>query len=452
MSTLNITFDKSKMADQKVAVSIGFIGTGTILNSKGTTLKTVGDGYTDGFAGNWYTYDDLKEGISTTGFSGRIYVCYGTPWAPTGPNSEPAFLPGTGANSELIYDKMEFTFDGTKYSCADLTSIDYWAIPMNIVAYKDGNKKAELKGVKDTSSIENIKTTLSALSNPVQSTETATELYNEAKEAGMNPPTLSPISAKMLGNGSFLRIVGPNSYPSFGNPEENQMMGLPFTPYNTMEAYMNHLIEQFGPNTSKGAHIKGLGAGVIGTVAGAYGGNASAPQTNLTKPQDYNFSVKIDNDMNLELVGSGTLSGEATLKISKWNLLTPAAMYGGSPQFSIGGVNQTPQNDIYGWVMGDLFAGFNIGAIGCPTSVNNTVVGTMDSSDWFSGLNSSQMFGNLWPDNSNFYNQYAAALVTRSDAYNFAYSERFSAPLLSLAPDSTDTMEIQFLGPVAVDS
>lgn len=452
MSQLNITFDKSKLSDSDVTINIGFVGTGNLTNSSGTALKTVGDGYgTTGFTGNWYTFDDLKDGITTTGFSGRVYVCYGTPWTPTSATAEPAFLPGTGANSELTFDKMEFTFDGSPFSCADLTSIDFWAIPMNLISKKSGAKVSEVKGVKDSSSIAEIKNALAALSNPIQSTATATELYNEAKAAGMNPPTLTPISGEMFGDGCLARIVGPNSYPSFGNPAKNQMMGLPFTPYNTLEAYAKHLITTFGPSTTKGSVIEGLGAGVIATVAGSYGGNPSAAQTNLTKAQTYSYEVHVDADMNVSLVGSGSLAGNATLEIDKWNFLTPAGMYGGNPTFSIGGVSQTPQNDLYGWVMGDLFAGFNTGAIGTTVQVGGTIVGSMSSSEWFANLDSAQMFANLWPDNNNFYNQWAAELVTRSDAYNFAYSERFSAPQLNLAPDKVDTLEIQFLGPVAVD-
>lgn len=441
------------MATTSVAVSIGFVGTGSLTKKDGTALKTVGDGYgTPGFTGNWYTYAELQDGISTSGFSGRIYVCYGATWVPTGTTTEPAFLPGTGDNSLCVFDKMELTFDGSQYSCADLTSIDFWAIPMNLISYKSGVQVAEVKGVKDSSSISDIQLALAALSNPVQSNATATELYNAAVAAGMKPPALNPTSAKMIGNSEFLRIVGPNSYPSFGNPALGQMMGLPFTPYNTFEPYLNYLIKNFGPTSTKSAVIEGLGAGVIATISGSYGGNPKAPKSTLTEAQTYSFSAEIDADMNLRLVGSGGVAGSATLLIEKWDLLNPSSMYGANPEFSINGARQTPQNDLYGWVLGDLFAGFNTGAIGTEQKVGGEMVGAMPSSDWFSKLDSSTMFSYLWPSNSNFYNQWAEALVSRSDAYNFAYAERFSAPLLSLNPANVDTMTIQFLGPVPVAS
>ena len=454
MSSLKIKLDNSKMLDSSVAISIGFVGTGSFSKEDGTPLKTIGEGYGGShFKGNWYPYSEVASGITTSGFSGRIYVCYGTPWQPTSATSQPAFLPGTGDNANCVFDKVELTFDGSPYSCADLTSIDFWAIPMNLVSYLDNVKVHELKGVKDSSSISEIYSVLKAQSNPVQSTDTATELYKACEAEGMNPPTLSPESGEMTYNETFLRIVGPNSYPSFGNPGRKEMMGLPFTPYNTMEAYLNHLIDKYGPGTKKGAVVDGLGNGVIGKVAGTFSGNPSAsPQTNLTKKQSYNFTIEIDKDMNLSLSGKAEEAGKFTMNIKKWDLLTPSAMYGGAPKFDVGETSQTPGNDLYGWMLGDLFAGFNIGAIGCPTSVNNTVVGTMTSSEWFSELDNSQMFGALWPDHSNFYNEWAAALVTRSDAYCFAYAERFSAPQLNLAPGKVDTMKIELLGPVAVDS
>ncbi|MDP1897850.1 MAG: hypothetical protein Q8K43_08190, partial [Sulfurimicrobium sp.] len=80
-------------------------------------------------SGQWYTLDDLSAGVEVSSFSGRIYVCYDTPWT----IQHQAYEPGqavTDPNFFLRYDKMEMTFTGSPSDVADLTSIDYWSIPM----------------------------------------------------------------------------------------------------------------------------------------------------------------------------------------------------------------------------------------------------------------------------------------------------------------------------------
>lgn len=420
-------------------INIGFLGKGaigTMSNGKAVPLKTIYEDYTphDHFPGNWYTFENLKNGVITEKFSGRIYICYGSGWQPLHLGYEPPPLSTGDPNYGIRYDKFEMTYD-TKdpNSCADLTAIDYWAIPLSLKSMKNGTEVGKLTGVLSSNS--DIYNALSKLSDPVQSTATAYELEEDDRRQGLNPPKLTPTSAVICVKEKFKRIVGPSSYPSFGNPDRKELMGLPFTPYNTFEPYLNHLLKHNGPNTK------------IATIAGTYEGNSSVnPQTPLSKKQEYSFDVKIDESMSLSLVGSSSaVHGQVELKIAKWDLLSPDGMYGGNPQFSIDGKLQTPQNDVYGWMLGDLFTGFNIGAIGSTVKVNGKVVGSMKSSEWFSDLKNTQMFSYLWPEQQHFYNQWAAALVDKSDAYGFAYAERFSAPLLNLKPEIVDTMVVEFL-------
>ena len=72
---------------------------------------------------------------------------------------------------------------------------------------------------------------------------------------------------------------------------------------------------------------------------------------------------------------------------------------------------------------GDLLAGLNIGAVGSNVIRNGTAVGTMQSSQWFGLTN---LFSGLQPG-TDYYNTWAAALSPLSNAYNFAYSDRFCA-------------------------
>ena len=127
------------------------------------------------------------------------------------------------------------------------------------------------------------------------------------------------------------------------------------------------------------------------------------------------------------------------------DLINPDGIYGANAPFSLdGGGSQNPANDVYGWIAGDLFSGLNIGAVGSSTTVDGTMVGAMPSSQWFKISNTS-LFQNLQPNNPTNYNQYAATLQGLSDAYNFAFSDRFAPVLVSLNPATVDTLQISLL-------
>lgn len=170
---------------------------------------------------------------------------------------------------------------------------------------------------------------------------------------------------------------------------------------------------------------------------------------NICKAQDYNLSASFDTDGDLVLTGKCSVLGTVNLYVSYWDLLDPASTYGGNPQFSLtkGGDKQAPQNNIYAWVLGDFFAGLNIGALGSTVQLNNTNIGEMQSSEWFSALPSrGLLFDKLWTGGqTNYWNQWAQELNGMSDAYNFAYAERFSAPQISLNPATADTLTLVLL-------
>ena len=159
--------------------------------------------------------------------------------------------------------------------------------------------------------------------------------------------------------------------------------------------------------------------------------------------KDYDLKASIDADLNVTLKGKigGT---ETTMKFTKASLISPTGIYGANAAFSLNkGSEENPTNDVYGWITGDLLAGFNIGAIGSTTIINKEKVGAMNSSHWFSKVPNTKLFSNLQSKTTN-YNQYAAALQPLSDAYNFAYSDRFSAVQISLNPATVDELQLSF--------
>ncbi|NHN27862.1 hypothetical protein FIA58_019465 [Flavobacterium jejuense] len=379
--------------------------------------------------GNWYSFEQLKNGISIENFSGRIYISYGQTWSVLNPGYEPA-QNITDVNFFLRYDKMELTFNGNPADVADLTSIDYWSIPMQLETYLNETTVQTDNGIKTGVTSLAIYSQLNALTTPPQS-----GLKNAL-------PALVPGSFTQLptqpGTG-FARIIGPSSYPPVG--------GVPVTPYNLFEGYLNDLIKNFGPTTAVGETIPGLGKGVIATISGKFNGvGPNVPASGPQSAQTYDLTASIDASGDITLSGTvESIKGTTTIVYKKSDLINPSGIYGANAPFFLDGAKlpQNPANDVYGWITGDLLAGLNIGAIGSETTINGTKVGAMTSSEWFTIPNTS-LFSNLQSSASN-YNQYAATLQNLSDAYNFAYSDRFSPVLVSLNPATVNTLQISLL-------
>lgn len=449
----------SKSLNFKIKNNSGIDNTKVFIGFWGQTLNAEINGSAM-IPNKWYTLSKITSFVFDVTTSGRIYVAYNETFTPTG-NTIPSVLTPSSDGYNKRFDKFELTFDGTEYGVADLTAIDFWSIPMSLETSLNGVTNAKkLEGIKKGSSYEDISNVLTNLSNPIQSSGTATAVINAFKAnnnalpQGIQDDLNSPHTG-LINNASndFVRIIGPNSYPPFGEPNEAvsgtnmHYPGLPFTPYNTFLDYFTYLKDTFGPSkTSK--KLTTLGNGKIACIKGEYGGSTEGTTPSYQK-QSYNLWASIDDNDTLTIKGSGSVIGTIEMYVTKWDLLNPAAAYGGSPSFSLtkGGTKETSKNNIYAWIFGDFFAGLNIGAIGSSVQLNNVAVGDMNSSEWFAKLPSEGLlFNKLWTGGeTNYWNQWAKELNDRSDAYNFSYAERFSAPQISLNPAKADTLTVELL-------
>lgn len=390
--------NSSGMADSQVY--IGFVG-GEPLNatnaSNGAALSE------STFASpHWYTLADLPQGINLVSCSGRIYVGYGAPWTFTHDGYEPNPSYPIDPNYHKVYDKIELSYHAQPGDVIDITAIDYFSIRTGIKVFKGGLTGTLVKALKD------------APTNTV---------LNAVK--GLT----TPAGAAIVNNGgSFVRVLGPGIYPATG--------GDPPSPYATPAAYLAYLHGTYAP-----AH-----GNQVATIAGSFIG-AGAKNTPTTRPQTYVFHATMDAQMDITLAGSGTEAGSHTLLLKYADLISPTGIWGANAAASIdGGAPGTPPNDLFGWIVGDLLAGLNIGAIGSTTVVNGQAVGQMQSQEWF-GLTS--MFNTLQPAHPTFYNQWARAIQSISDGYGFAYSDRFAHVFATLNPVLVDTMQIEIGGDVA---
>ncbi|MFC4347297.1 beta-1,3-glucanase family protein [Kordiimonas lipolytica] len=449
MAALDFTFTNNSSLPEG-DVYIGFIpGAGAPLDI--TNTKT-GDAIASVYSvtdGNWYTLEELSDGISISHFSGRIYVCYGTPWTPQYEGYEPGQAV-TDPNFYLRYDKMEITFNGSPYDAANLTSIDYWAIPMSLTSYNSGGTVVQQdSGLKGSTTSEQVYTELKALTTPPVS-----GLPGPGGTDGAPLPAVVPGDFKQYGKGpkpgtNFARVIGPSSYPSV-----YPTIGIPVMPYNLMEDYLGFLKETYGPGTSVGGVVPNLGDGVIAIIKGEFAGvGPNVPPSGPQSKQNYQYLATIDAGLNIlltqaDLVVQGPVEkfvpvkDGTTMLFKKDDLLNPSGIYGGNAPYYFDGASTStaPGNDVYGWISGDLFSGINIGAVGSQTKTDGGVVGSFFSQKWFT-LDSSLFFEGMQKDKP-YFNQWAATLAPLSEAYNFAYSDRFAHVLVNLNPANVAKLEL----------
>lgn len=457
---LKLTFvDQSGISPN--SISIGFFGapdqvlnlTNLKTNSQIPSLDTPPVGGEFPFAGNWFTLDELSEGVGVESFiSGRIYVAYGPAWQVLSSGYQPAQAV-TDANFFLRYDKVEITYSGKPEDVANLTSIDYWSIPLTLKTFhaQDSTPIDVVSGLLGSTTAQQVHDTLAALTTPPISC-----LPDLPGNDGKVIPAVVPGSFVQFNEvspaprASFARILGPSIYPSVF-PKQ----GIPVTPYDLLVGYLDHLHAQFGPGTQVGAVIPGLGNGAFANLGGTFHGvGPTVPPTGPKAKQDYQLVATIDDARNITLTGTASqVPGTTTIVFLKEDLLNPQGIYGGNCPFFLDG-STTPQsqpNNVYGWISADLFAGLNIGAIGSTVEAPGMAMafGQLQSQQWFQ-FAVEDYFSHLQPPPVNppaaaNYSQWAAALVSLTNAYNFAYTDRFARVFARLNPAIADTLQVTLL-------
>lgn len=380
----------------------------------GTPLKRINDN-------KWYKLEELKDGVIINSFeSGQIYAAYGAEgWLPNKDGGKPSPVNPDDPAHLLRYDYFELNYKADVNDVADLTIIDSWSIPFSLITHKNGNKMETLNGFKDKVTAQSFYDSMVAHTTPPQSG------LPGAQSAG-------------LWNGDkFVRIIGPTAYPPID--------GRPVMSYDLFEQYLDFLVQNFGPKTAKDAVIPGLGQGVIAVLAGEYAGMKDS-QDPLTMRQNYSLLVKIDDQKNITLAGGSDHFKEINMAFKHKNLCNAPGIYGGNVPFILNNAKDpvAPGNTIYGWLCGDFFTGLITGAIGSQTVVNGIKVGAMPSQQWFI-LHNQAMATNYFSklqSNPKHYSQWASTIYDQTNAYGFAYSERYVRVFVSLAPENTDTLEV----------
>jgi hypothetical protein len=334
--------------------------------------------------GNVYSIANIGSGINLENAGGRIYFSLGSPLPVSNVDPEPVNPNIPGYN--VRFDKIELTYNpGNPNSVANLTTIDFFGIPMAIQTYAPSST-----------------TPLQALTFTVPGNTVKTSL---AQLAGNSTSVLLTTSG-----GSFLRVLGPTLSPAGSYPS--------FT------SYINQV-----RNSGTQFQIKDL--------------FARAGNTPPTTTQCYNFTTSFDGQGNFHMNGGGALVGQNhEIVISANNL--QQGIYSANPPYTVDGNSANiGNNDLYAAAVRDVLAAFNYGFMNSSTIDPNTGVPFKQEASvyWWRSPNTFQYLQPTAPN----YNQYAAYLYSISSSYGQPFSDRWERVQASLASPTVGTVEIDIL-------
>lgn len=158
-------------------------------------------------------------------------------------------------------------------------------------------------------------------------------------------------------------------------------------------------------------------------------------------PTDISVTVG-GQDVSFTVDSSGSKQAQWSIDPSWVTLSQPAGIYGANTGYTVVNGSTTTQykslvNDVFGWAVADLLAALNAGFVCSPESYKGKVIGETPS-QWFL-IGDNPYTGGVWgakawasvAGTSNFWNTWAYNLNGLTDAYGFAFTDRFASGILT---------------------
>jgi hypothetical protein len=326
-----------------------------------------------------YSLAELSGGVSLSHlWGGVVYVSIGAPLT-AGRTDDPSPVNPNDSDYFTRWDKFELTYNGNSGDVADLTSINTFAVPIQLATYSNGTLQQKLSYGLST---QEMITKLGGLSG-------------NSPQAIITRPGGSPTNLT-----DFVRALGPTAFGDFHGP------------YKPFDDYYNSVLGQSAQ------------------IVDQYQSGGTTP---TTKTQDYRFTASFTSDGIVLTGGSDTPGGIGqghTITIpmnapNKIRNLLDNGLYGNDPTFFVDGVASSfAANDVYAAAVRDILAGFAIGYVGSDVIDPETGVAykNLESKKWFDPVQQ-LAFSELQPNNP-YYNAYAEVFFRHSDSYGFPFSDR----------------------------
>jgi glycosyl hydrolase family 64 (putative beta-1,3-glucanase)/PEP-CTERM motif-containing protein len=397
-----------------------------------------------------YSVSQLAAGVDVTEYdSGRVFVSLGAPLTSVTPGSggAPNFLNPDLNDFYTRMDKYEITYGGGSGG-ANLSSTDFFGIPMQLVTTVGGVQKDQLTW--NYSSSVNTATVFQNLGKLANySTDTPTNALGAIVPNGNNGVTIQTPSGALNG---VVRVIAPGSTNGGVTPYPD------LTPYlAAIETKQIHTdIEGQNGQYPPGGPFQNY-------KLNAYIANTSLTIDGLSiSPGDLVFTgtVTMGNDT--------TTQKDLTFKVAAKDL-TSFGVYGanyttdpptpGAPPIVTLCPTCTDDDRVVEKATGDYFSGLNFGFVGSGEANPNDpgqTIGDSPSWTWYGNepdgggpdpLQLSDAYAAAQPDpNEPFYNEYAGYLNNSSDpvtaSYGFPFTDRLTRPLAALDPNTTLTLTV----------
>jgi hypothetical protein len=323
-----------------------------------------------------YKLSQLPKPVRIDRAFGRVWISLGESLKNVdAPNFNNPYLP----DYRVRWDKIEWTVDGSPTQCVNLSSADFFSVPLKISGGVTEDGKRELGWREPTASV-----------------------FAKLK-ATVNNPNADPI---VTGDGpsGVVRVISPST-------TANAAAYSSYSPYiSAMEGKTTKIRGQF------------YGAG-----GGYYCYNARVQNGSLVL-------TGTDDGEGHSSVGHSITVDAAQLPVQ--------GLYKCDPTFTVDGQAgwNFARNDIYCAALRDALAGFNLGFVGSP--VTNPHTGKPFGDSWSStwqNTESKYAYAGAQPNNPTFYNQYANIIQRASDSYGFPFADTFvHKPLMFLAKNKLE--------------
>jgi len=369
----------------------------------------------------------VYEFTMTTVGSGVLYVSYDTPVTyPVAPT----------VTAPYRFQPLEFSYADFTVSNGDLTSIDFYGIPLELTTYAPGDTafKVPQDLVTYYSSTEGILNAMLAVSSNMQSAMVA-------KSCSSSPCTTAAFVPGTTPYKDFLRVIGPNQVAAPGaSPLPPPATGsVPPWPYPSFAGYLTSL-QNYTFKEKDDKLVSSFVFDYTGTVL------PMTPQTTATcldpSLAGNGWLIKLTGTTNASTLPSNADICIPLVTDRTKNNNVDYLIYGASQSCEAIGIydpvsgkrypctdgatsNETLANSVYGWIQADVLAAINFGYLQGKLDDAN---GVGHSGTWYGLPPVPYPFARARKTNDGYYNAWAALMYNLSDAYGFAFSDRNGRP------------------------
>lgn len=448
------------------------------------TNKYLITNYTQGGGRLWFTEGSSGFTFHNTGYN-------------------PALETFTDQNFTKRYDKIEAFITGSTDDNMNMSMLDGFSIPFQVVGYKSSAKATTTQTLKGSTTTQIVSALGAIAANPSAPAPAGgyPAVTSNSPYLVINSNSVNSTSTPVGSTGNFVRVIANDQTVS-------PLGGDPVVAANSGQIPANYLYKDYDNYLAKMDGRAGTGsysgiAAYVGTtsISGQFAG-LKAPTDDTERKQNYNLTASFSATETMSMVsrlgvtttytGVVTLTGSTTLvegpnantthsvliKTPYSELLAPTGIVGANAAYKYsydGGLTwhdtglAGPQDNVFTWLNGDLLAGMNVGTIGSSKLFSGTInghvytnvqVGEIASEDMFylgqalktlnPGTSVYDYYFSYLQNSPDFYNAYAAALYELTDAYGFAYSDRIQGGQVSVSWDATkadaiDTIVITIL-------